>query len=302
MDKKIVNSNAKIETGFLNQKAKMPRRKFLESSVLGAVALPSVIAFGNGNDKSSNVTDPFSCIDYGKSFFCNTADFNAVRMWIESRTTIIDTKLGSQTVYYKGAACKSENTFGQKDLFYEDNYDFTPIFGDGKVLVFRSHSSKRGDSYRTTKNMEEMWGGNPVIYTPGPEVVTELDTWEKIRDATAAGIPIVTQTEFSNESTGLKAIIECPCKTMNISHPKRMYQVDTGPIAFPDLSKRFDAQIDCLELAFIAFMNSSFADFVIKAPTAIMEGNKEVATVLHYSKLVTIDNAKNKIFALGKVD
>jgi hypothetical protein len=58
-------------------------------------------------------------------------------MWIESRTRIIDRKLGTSTVYYQGASCKSENTFGEKDLFYKDNYDFLPIFGDGKVLIFR---------------------------------------------------------------------------------------------------------------------------------------------------------------------
>jgi len=145
-----------------------------------------------------------------------------------------------------------------------------------------------------------MWGGNPVVYAPVASVITELDTFEKIRDATAAGIPIVTQTEFQNNETGLRAVIEAPCKTMNISHPKKMYQVDTGPIAFPDLSKKYDNQIDCLSLAFIAFNKSHFADFLIEAPTSVMEGDKEVATVYHYSKITTM-NVKNRIFALEKV-
>ncbi len=304
MEKKFVNSsNVKSEAGIFAQKAKMPRRRFLEASILSAIVLPTAIACGKVNDKSSNATDPFACIDYGKSFLCNTAEFNSVRMWIEGRTIIIDTNSGESTIYYQGAACKSENTFGEKDLFYVDNYDFTPVFGDGKVLVFRTRSSKRDDDRgRTTSPMKDMWGENPVIYTPVPEIITELDTWEKIRDATAAGIPIVTQTEFSDKNTGLKAIIECPCKTMNISHPKKMYQIDTGPIAFPDISKRYDQQIDCLELAYIAFNKPHFADFVIKAPTAIMEGDKEVATVIHYSKILTIDGVINKIFALGKLD
>jgi hypothetical protein len=146
--------------------------------------------------------------------------------------------------------------------------------------------------------MEEMWGKDPDIYTPAPKVIKKLDTWEKIRDATAAGIPIVTRTEFSDDETGLKAIIECPCKTMNISHPEKMYQVDTGPVAFPDLSKRYDMQIECLNLAFIAFNDPGFADFVIEAPTEIIEGNRQTAIVYHYSKIVSVD-ARNEIYALG---
>ena len=221
-------------------------------------------------------------------------------MWIESRTTIIDPQAGTTTVYYQGASCKSENTFGEEDLFYKDNYDFLPIFGDGKVLVFRRKANQPAEGYRTIKKMEEMWGANPVMYLPVPEVVTQLDTFEKIRDATAEGLPIVTQTEFKNPDTGLKAIIECPCKTMNISHPRKLYQVDTGPVAFPDLSKRYDVQIDCLSLAFMAFNKPDFSDFVIEAPTAIVKDEKEVATIYHFSRIAHITGI-NKIYAVGKI-
>lgn len=279
------------------------RRNFLRKSLLAAstaLLVPAATGCAQGQANAAQEGDPSECIDYGQSFFCNTAEFNSVRMWIESRTTITDIKSGKRTVYYQGASCKSENTFGESDLFYADNYDFLPIFGDGKVLVFRRHAYKRGDRYRSIKKMEEMWGGDPVIYTPNAKEVTELDTFEKIRDATAAGIPIVTQTEFQNDQTGLRAVVEAPCKTMNISHPKKIYQVDTGPVAFPDLSKKYNEQMDCLSLAFIAFNQPHFADFVIEAPTPVMDGEKEVATVYHYSKLQTI-NGKNRIFALGKL-
>ncbi len=306
MNRKNVKDNLRIVTNefssSLEEKPGASRRNFIKtgglimaSGILG-VSAPLSSCMGEMAEDGGQS----KCIDYGKSFLCNTAEFNSVRMWIESKTTIFDTKAGKSTIYYQGASCKSENTFGEKDLFYKDNYDFLPIFGDGKVLVFRRRVNKRGEEYRSIKNMEDMWGGNPVVYAPVASVITELDTFEKIRDATAAGIPIVTQTEFQNNETGLRAVIEAPCKTMNISHPKKMYQVDTGPIAFPDLSKKYDNQIDCLSLAFIAFNKSHFADFLIEAPTSVMEGDKEVATVYHYSKITTM-NVKNRIFALEKV-
>lgn len=307
MNKRIKKNDLKInqEEGMLSPEEKpgKSRRNFLRNGLLlTSGILGSSVALGQINDlrNSTESDDPLKCIDYGRSFFCNTAAFNSVRMWIESRTIITNIKSGESTIYYQGASCKSENTFGEKDLFYKDNYDFLPIFGEGKVLVFRRHANKQGEGYRSIKKMEEMWGANPKIYTPVANVITELDSFEKIRDATAAGMPIVTQTEFQNNVTGLRAVIEAPCKTMNISHPKKMYQVDTGPIAFPDLSKKYEMQIDCLSLAFIAFNVDHFADFVIEAPTPIMEGGKEVSTVYHYSKIKSLQ-VKNRIFALGRV-
>jgi hypothetical protein len=147
--------------------------------------------------------------------------------------------------------------------------------------------------------MEDMWG-KLVLRLREPAVVTELDTWEKVRDATAAGIPIVTQTELHNAETGLRAIIECPCKTMNISQPKRMYQVDTGPVALPDLTRRYDPQIESLSLAFIAFNAPDIAYFVTDSPTPITIAGKEVASIHHYSKLSNFP-AKNRLLALGRL-
>src|SRR5688500_15985861 len=236
MNNKTENTNETTSPVSVNN-SEASRRNFLKNSLLTAMIFPATIACAKESSaKPIAEADPNACIDYGRSFFCNTAEFNSVRMWIESRTIITDIKSGKTNVYYQGASCKSENTFGETDLFYQDNYDFLPIFGEGNVLVFRRRVNKRGEEYQSMKKMEEMWGGNPVIYTPVAKVVTELDTFEKIRDATATGTPIVTQTEFQNEATGLRAMIEAPCKTMNISHPKKMYQVDTGPLAFPDLS------------------------------------------------------------------
>ncbi|MEZ6076570.1 MAG: hypothetical protein R3C56_13200 [Pirellulaceae bacterium] len=71
----------------------------------------------------------------------------------------------------------------------------------------------------------------------------------------------MSQTELINEETSLKAVIECPVKTMNISLEKGMYQTDTGPVAFPDLTRKTEPPINCLSLAFVAFNQSQFADF-----------------------------------------
>src|SRR5205823_14442066 len=102
------------------------------------------------------------------------------------------------------------------------------------------------------------------------------------------------------QKTGIRAGIESPTKTMNVEPKRKLYQVDTGPIAFPDLSKLYDPPIDCLRLAFIAFNASDFADFVVEQTTPVLQEDKEVAKVHHYSGPFSV-KAKNVVLAVGKL-
>lgn len=275
------------------------RRNFLQAGILAAVASAPFVSSAETFEQDGSPAKTPACLDYGKSFICNTGDMNSVRMWIESRTVITDIKTGKSITYFQGGACKSEDTFAAKNLFYKDNYDFTSIFGDGKVLVFRRHVNER-KGYRSIKTMANMWGADPIIRLPAAQVITELDTWEKINKATQSGVPIVTQTEIRNESTGLAAMIECPCKTININRAKKLYQTDTGPVVLPDLTKKYEEWMDSLRLAYIAFNAPDFADFVVEVPTPVMESGKQVASVYHFSEVMSF-TATNKLFALGKV-
>jgi hypothetical protein len=275
------------------------RRNFLQKGFLAtsamAFASPAVTNVAAGALQTKRP----KCLDYGKSFICHTGDMNSVRMWIESRTVITDLKTGKSLEYLQGGACKSEDTFAKKNLFYKDNYDFTPIFGDGKVLVFRRHVDER-KGYRSIRPMANMWGGDPIIRTPAASVIVELDSWEKIYKATMEGIPIVTQTVIRNDETGLSALIECPCKTININRERKQYQTDTGPVLLPDLTQRYEEPMDSLRLAYIAFNVPHFADFVVEVPTPVLDKGKPVASVYHFSELHTF-TTDNKLFALGKI-
>lgn len=234
------------------------------------------------------------CLDYRQCFVCGTSPVNSLRLWIESRVTLIDDAAGKSIDYYQCAACKSEDTFAAKNLFYEDNYDFTPIYGDGQWLIFRRKNRVTPD-YRRVQKLETVWG-IPDLKLAHAKNVRTLNSWEEIRDVTASATPMVAQTELSDPTTGLRAVIEYPVKTMNISHEKRMYQVDTGPVVFADLSKQFADPIECLSLAFVAFNAPDFADFVIEQPTPVIEDGFEKCRVMHYSSPVSRP-AKNVLLA-----
>ena len=95
----------------------------------------------------------------------------------------------------------------------------------------------------------------------------------------------------------MRAIIEYPVKTININDERDIYQVDTGPVAWPDLSRRCERNVEAISLAFVAFNVPHFADFVIEAPTPIVEGGREVCRVHHYSRRVSLA-ARNRLFCV----
>ena len=266
------------------------RREFVAAGLtLGALPVPDAAA------QDIPLTDGLNVLDYGRSFVCGTAEFNNVRFWVESRTVLVDGDARHE--FLQCGSCKSENTFAEKDLFAVDNYDFLPILGDdGHWLIFR-RKNRITPEYRSVK--KEVWGPAALKLRAArkPRV---LGTFEEIRDATAAGLPLVSRTEIADETSGLKAILEAPVKTINIEPGKRLYQIDTGPLGLPDLSRRFDPPVDCLKLAFVAFNAPHFADFVVEQPTAVVVDEQERCQVFHYSNPISLP-AKNALIALDDV-
>ena len=266
------------------------RRHFLATG-LAAVGTTAVQNLAEADDSGA-----IECLDYGRSFICNTSTSNAVRFWVESRTILYDDRASSKLVLYQCGSCKSEHTFAKTNLLHEDNYDFMPIYGGEDMLILRRHASVR-DRYRELRKVTDAWG-EPIMQLHYGRTVTELTTFEQIRDVTAGDTPLAAQTEIVNERTGLRCVMEYPVKTMNISVDNSIWQVDTGPIAFPDLTRRFDVPVDSVRLAFAVFNAPHFCDFVIEQPTPVLECKRELCSVYHYSNPVSFA-AKNRVLAVS---
>ena len=191
------------------------------------------------------------CLDYRHSYVCGTSPVNSLRLWIESRVTVTDDRSGRSIDYYQCASCKSENTFAPQDLFHKNNYDFLPIFGPEDGVIFRRRASLNAD-YRQIRQAADMWAGQTYRLVR-PRKLRLLRSPREIRAATHAGVPLVAQTEISDPQTRLRAILEFPVKTMNIHDERDLYQVDSGPVAFPDLTQRPARMAESLHLAFVAF-------------------------------------------------
>jgi hypothetical protein len=256
----------------------MKRRRFL-------LAGPGVASLG-----LAAAPTPMEPLDYGRSFLQGKWAENRVRFWIESRTRLIDPDRAAPIDYYQCASCKSEDTFAPKDLFLKDNYDFLPIFGPEDGVIFRRKAWLNTD-YRQIRKSAEMWEGQ-VYKLVRPRKMRLLRSNQEIRAATDSGVPIVAQTEISDPKTRLRAILEFPVKTMNIHDKRDLYQVDSGPVAFPDLSRRHPRPAESLSLAFVAFNAPGSADFVMEEPTTIPDATR----VHHYSRLMSLP-AGNRLYS-----
>ena len=116
---------------------KPTRRDVLTAGLVSVGASSFLQAAQNGN------SDMIECLDYGRSFICNTASFNAVRFWVESRTILYDENADEKLVIYQCGSCKSQNTLAKENLLAEDNYDFMPIYGGEDLLILRRHADVR---------------------------------------------------------------------------------------------------------------------------------------------------------------
>ena len=239
-------------------------------------------------------------LDYGRSFvtFVSQGDLdsprlrNNARLQVESTTTLTDTRSGVSTRYLFFASCKSEDTFAESNLFYRNNYDFSGIFSDREYVIFRTYST------HTARFREDgLWADtfNDVTQALVEVGGHELGSGEEIVRASMAGKPLVGRVEIVSEDGALSAEIEFPIKTMNANDTHWRWQVDTGPIAFPDFSANVDLQVKRLSPAFVAYNAPDFADFVVQRALASPATG---AAVTHYTAPFSL-RAKTSVIAVG---
>ena len=234
--------------------------------------------------------------DYARSFvtFVTPGRTNNARLQVESVCTLTDEDTRVTQEYLFFASCKSERTYAEKDLFIEENYDFCGIFSNEEYAIFRTHSTHT-EQFRE----QGLWQGRfeevhrHVVRVEGRALKGNAE----IVQATLRNIPLVGQVEIAHVDKKLSATLEFPIKTMNANDIKNLYQVDTGPVAFPDFEMEVERHIERLSPAYVAYNAPNFADFVIQQALPIVVEGQEVIRVTHYSGLVSLP-AKTHVIAV----
>ena len=103
-----------------------------------------------------------------------------------------------------------------------------------------------------------------------------ITDYGKIIDLTFEGVPLNAITEIENEK--YRFLIQYPIKTINVNEEVKMVQPDTGPILFSDLNHDFEMNMENLELVFIAWNKTDYAEFLVRKEKKL---NQEFS-VYHY--------------------
>ena len=236
-------------------------------------------------------------IDFSRSFCTFTGPRNNARLQVESQLELIDDARRVSEVFLLYASCKSEDTYAKEDLFQDPNYDFCGIFSKSKVdySIIRTYSTHKDNL--ETGLVAERFTKLAIDLAPVPTAKV-LPRNSEIIQATLRGEPLVSRTELADPSRSLRAIVDCPIKTMNVHPENDTFQVDTGPMLYPDFTSAQERPIEWLRLAFVAFNRFDRADFVIQAATPVLVDGREVCQVAHYSRIVSLP-AKNSIITLA---
>lgn len=230
-------------------------------------------------------------LDYSRSFvtFVTKGRGNNARLQVESQCAI--TAGGRTANYLFFASCKSEHTFAPSGLFHEDNYDFCGIFSDEEYAIFRTKST-----HHAGWKEQGLWANRfeavhqHLVRVEG----RELSTPEAVVRASLENVPLVGRVEIESADRAASAVLEFPVKTMNANDIEMIYQVDTGPLPFPDFTSPAQRQIERLCPAYVAYNAPHFADFVFQQSLAVQGGIE----VTHYGKLRSLP-ARTAVIALS---
>ena len=217
--------------------------------------------------------------DFGRSFltFVVGKGFNNARIQLECRCEIRG-EGGAREEYFLIAACRSEDTYGEGRLFRVPNYEFCGVFSRNDYVIIRTHLRAEDD--------RPQWGAikdffDEVRIDAAMAKAEVLGTNEAIVKATLANRLLVGRTEV--EAPSGRIVLEYPIKTINVNDERNWFQVDTGPVGFPDWAVEGGSQVERFRLAHVVYKGFERAEFILQAPTAVVEGGVKVTTVSHYS-------------------
>ena len=224
---------------------------------------------------------------------------NNARIQVDCRLEVVEKAGGFRQEFFLGANCKTEQVGVERDIWLVPNADFVPILSVEKFLTIKTYARLGLEQQVQLYTQKTVQPGRQVgsvaeafdrlrldLTTCQGEV---LETGEQIVGSTLANDVLVARTQIENAR--YRAVIEYPIKTMNANERDIVYQTDTGPIMFPDLSRDPENLIEGIELAFSAFNSPNWIELLLRVPTEVGAGVR----VYHYDRPLRLSGVKNQV-------
>ena len=229
-----------------------------------------------------------SAIDFSRSYMRWYGEVNNVRILIDAACTLTYDSTGRPESYYLIAPCRAENTHGDSKLITTPGYEFCGIWGpeDKRILRFAWTSDRDDSQYGPRTDTLEIRRFEDARLLPDADAV--------FRAAMESSAPMVSRTTIRNERRGLTAVLEYPVNTMNVVDGPMRFQVDTGPLIVPNFNIMAARPIESLEVAYVVYNRFDEAEFTVRKPIPIMDGDRPLFFRTDYSELRNY-SARNEI-------
>lgn len=227
---------------------------------------------------------------------------NSARIELEARCEVTDDRSGETDEFFLIAPCRAEWMYRNDIIFFrERNHEYcaiasrtqyisigyaTPFEDDIQGLAAR----KKGES------VQQYFKEFSLTVRDFP-CAQPLEDEGQVIEATVNNLALVGRTEIKDEEKNMSAMIEYPIKTNNIQPEHKRFQVDTGPVPFPDFKQATDSVIDSFEVAHVCYNTFDIAEFVLRVPTPMPDEENEACRVVHYSDFRRM-SARNTVFAI----
>ena len=199
---------------------------------------------------------------YSGGFVGQPGDAYHVRIGYDAVCTIRGEQDAPPLEIFLLQPCLAEYTIADRNLFQVPSQEFRVVLSRTHGIPIATRPSAEREPTAPTPHAGRFAGTHFTTHVVSGSKPTR-DTREVMR-AVRAGQRLNARTTYHDGARGLTVTLEYPIRTINIERTKGQFQVDTGPLALPDLEEWDGAMVSRVFLAHAAFSACDRAEFILR--------------------------------------
>lgn len=255
-----------------------------------------------------NNTDIMNVTDFSRSFlrFTSSRIGNTARLQLDALCTLTETASGRSTRYVLTAPCVAENMYQDSSLIQVPTCEFRMIASTEEYRMIKDYPTYDldADMARMKDEKHSTFDGSQAqltelsIFVREAEKTTGIEGYEEFKPPFLSNRNLVGTTELKSPDGTLTARMEYPIRTSNIQVSSGRWQVDAGPVLYPDFARKPKIRVEFFARAYIVFNDFAWAEIILHRPGSLMKDGKEAVRASHYHDPSRIQ-VPSRLFAVG---
>jgi len=246
-------------------------------------------------------------LDYRSSFVTYTAavdgeEKNTCRTQLQAGCTLTDASTNTSVQYHLGKECIGEYMYKDIGIAQVPTSEVAIIISDKESSLQKKFADHTNDVVQSgpVDIRRKGFAGTYAYWTDFHFTLKSvearpLQNTDEIIDATLAAEALVGRTTLNDTERGWSAILDYPIPYINVHPPGKRFQVDVGPILYPDFTSTAERLVDRLQFAYILYNQLDKAEFALRRATPI--GAQQNTETLHYAQVVKVA-AQSQLYSL----